>query len=280
MKTLILKMQVFALIVFLFSACKKDENKVFFLGGKSPVVGANKSNVVLTPATQNDEAITFKWTNPDYQFSTGISSHDVRYEIEMDVSATFNTASKRAFNSDMVRRLSKTFTVGELNNFLGNTMQVPLDQNVRIYARIVSYIADQQNQVRTGVLYSNTVFFDTKPYSPPPAVEPPSSNRLVAVGSATPGGWDNNASNTQVFTRVSNTLYEITIQLTGGGSILFLPVAGSWDDKYGWDGANNANNPVGDKLKRGGGDIKVPATSGNYKIVVNFQSGVFTITPA
>ncbi len=280
MKKLIFKIQVIALTILLFAACKKDETKIFFLGGNAPVLGANKTSVVLTPATQNNEAITFNWTNPDYRFSTGISSHDVRYVIEMDVDPAFTSTKKKAFDSDLAKRLSKTFTVGELNNFLGNTMNLPLDQDVKIYARIVSYVADQQNQVRTGVLYSNAVSFNTKPYSPPPAVEPPTTNNLVLVGGASPGGWDNNANNTQVFTRVSNTLYELTIQLTGGGSVLFLPVPGSWDVKYGYDGANNTNTPSGDKLKKNGGDIIVPAASGNYKITVNFQNGTFTITPA
>jgi hypothetical protein len=80
-----------------------------------------------------------------------------------------------------------------------------------------------------------------------------------------------------VFTKISKTVYEITINLNGGKSLLFLPVNGDWSDKYGWDGSNNLNNPDGDKLARGGGDIKVPAATGTYKITVNFQLGEFSI---
>ncbi len=280
MKKLLIFIPAFFFLAALFSSCKKDENKVFFLGGDAPSLSADKTNVVLTPGKESEEAITFRWTNPNYRFSTGLSSHDVKYEIEMDNTPNFNSTFKRAFNADLATRLSKTFGVGELNNFLGNVMQLPLEQNVKVYVRVVAFITDAQNGVKTGTTLSNTISFDTKPFAPPPAVIPPTSGRLVMVGSATPGGWDNNANNAQVFTRVSNTLYEITIQLTGGGSCLFLPVAGSWDDKYGWDGANNGNTPSGDRLRRGGGDIIVPAASGRYKVTVNFQTGFFSITPA
>ncbi|MCU0403088.1 MAG: SusE domain-containing protein [Chitinophagaceae bacterium] len=280
MKKLLTFLPAFILGAALFTSCQKDENKVFFLGGQAPSLSADKTVVVLTSGKESEEAITFRWTNPNFQFTTGVSSHDVKYEIEMDTTPNFNSKYKKAFNADLATRLSKTFTVGELNNFLGNVMQLPLEQNAKVFARVVAFITDAQNQVKTGTIFSNNVSFDTKPFAPPPAVEPPSSDRLVIVGSATPGGWDNNASNPQVFTRLSRTLYEITIQLNGGGSCLFLPVAGSWDDKYGWDGANNGNTPSGDRLRRGGGDIIVPAASGRYKITVNFQTGFFTITPA
>jgi hypothetical protein len=76
-------------------------------------------------------------------------------------------------------------------------------------------------------------------------------------------------------TQVSPTLHEITLNLTGGQSLLFLPVNGSWDRKYGFAGANNANNVEGDEFRREGGDVKVPAESGMYKIELNFQTGRF-----
>lgn len=260
----------------ILAGCKKDENKNFFLGGTPPVLSASKTNVVLTKATEGEEAVRFTWTNPNYQFTTGVSSHDVQYALEIDINNQFNSPKK--FVTTISKDLSKTFLVGELNNILGNRMELPLDVDVTVFVRVVASLRFES--AINGIINSNFVTIRTKPFAPPPAVDPPSSDRLVIVGSATPGGWDNNASNPQVFTRISRTLYEITIQLNGGGSCLFLPVAGSWDDKYGWDGANNGNKPEGDKLRRGGGDIKVPAASGRYKITVNFQTGVFSITPA
>lgn len=258
-----------------FAGCQKDENKNFFLGGKNPILAASKSVVVLSPTTEADQAIAFTWTNPNYQFSTGLSSHDVQYTLEMDVNAAFNSPAKyvTTISKEMVRR----FTVLELNSILGNTMVLEFGKEHTINVRILSSLKFEGST--NGVLISNTVTFKATPYAPPPAVTPPSTGKLVLVGNGSPGGWDNNANNTQVFTQRSNTLYDITINLVANGSLLFLPVPGSWDVKYGFDGSNNSNNVTGDKLALGGGDIKVPATSGSYKITVNFQTGRFTITP-
>jgi hypothetical protein len=258
-----------------FAGCKKDEQRNFYLGGKNPSITASKSAVVLTPATEPNEAITFNWTNPEYQFSTGLSSQDVQYTLEMDANAAFTSANK--YVTTISKELKKSFTVLELNSILGNTMMLEFGKEHTIYARIKSALKYESST--NAVLTSNSVSFKATPYAPPPAVEPPASGKLVLVGNGSPGGWDNNANNAQVFTKVSNTLYELTINLVANGSVLFLPVPGSWDVKYGWDGSNNANNVNGDKLSLGGGDIKVPATAGRYKISVNFQSGRFSFTP-
>lgn len=258
-----------------FTGCKKDEVRDFFLGGTNPVLTANKTNIVLTAATEKEEAVEFNWSNPNYSFSTGLSSHDVQYALEIDINSQFNSAKK--YVTTIAKDLSKSFSVYDFNIILGNEMELPLEQDVTVYARVVSSL--RYEGAVNGELASNVVVLRTRPYAPPPTVTLPANGVLVLVGSGSPGGWDNNANNPQVFTKVSNTLYELTIQLIGGGSVLFLPVPGSWDYKYGYDGANNSNNVNGDKLKYGGGDIKVPATTGNYKISVDFQLGRFTITP-
>jgi hypothetical protein len=65
---------------------------------------------------------------------------------------------------------------------------------------------------------------------------------------------------------------------------LFLPVNGSWANKYGGLGANTTNNVNGDDFKYNGSDMKAPAVAGTYKISVNFAtsnaagaSGRFTL---
>ena len=109
---------------------------------------------------------------------------------------------------------------------------------------------------------------------------------LVIVGDATPDGWNNPAPAlpSQTFTRVNSSLFELTIPLNAGKSYLFLPVAGSWTNKYGGMGGNNSNNVNGDDFKYNGSDMKSPAVAGTYKISVNFAasntagaSGKFTL---
>jgi hypothetical protein len=114
-------------------------------------------------------------------------------------------------------------------------------------------------------------------------VTTPASNELYITGNATPGGWmvaGATALLSQQFTRISTTLYELpSIYLTAGNSYLFVPVYGSWSTKYGAiDRLNNLNQPMEDYFQMRGSDLKAPAVSGNYKIVVNFQTGKYTLT--
>ena len=100
---------------------------------------------------------------------------------------------------------------------------------------------------------------------------------LFIVGGATPGGWDNPSSDpvkaaAQTFTRINATTFEIpSLALTSGQKYLLLPESGNWDKKYG----------EGDKpgfFIPQGGDIPAPATSGNYKITVNFADNSIITT--
>jgi hypothetical protein len=241
---------------------------------KLPQLKASTAVVALTPGKEADNAITFNWTNPDYFFNTGISSHNVNYRLELAPEGA-NFTGANTYSTTITSDLAHTFTVGVLNGILGNDMKLPTGVLARLEARVTATLA-------TNALpqMSNTVKFTATPFAPPPKVALPSSGRLFLVGGATPGGWGNPVPANQEFAKVpntNNTKYEITVALTGGGSILMLPVNGSWDDKYGWTGDNNQNVPSGDALRRGGGDIKVPADNGNYKITVDFQVGNFTI---
>jgi hypothetical protein len=114
--------------------------------------------------------------------------------------------------------------------------------------------------------------FTVTPYTGTLATE------LYIVGSATPGGdatgWNNPVPvPSQQFTRVNSSLFELTIALNANKSYLFLPVNGSWANKYGGTGGNNSNNVNGDEIKYNGSDMLAPAVSGNYKISVNFATG-------
>ena len=82
----------------------------------------------------------------------------------------------------------------------------------------------------------------------------------------------------QKFTQVSNTLYEIVINLSANNSFLFVPVYGNWSTKYGFEGDGNKNNVNGDNFKVAGDDIKSPSTAGSYKVTVDFKTGKFTVT--
>jgi hypothetical protein len=124
-----------------------------------------------------------------------------------------------------------------------------------------------------AIAYSNTVSVSMTPFSPVPA-------NLYIVGDATPGGWNNPVPlPSQQFTKIDAYKFSITLGLNGGKSYLFLPLNGDWGHKYGFVGANNTNNVNGDDFKPEGGDMKAPAATGIYKIVVDFQTNKWTVTP-
>ncbi len=255
-------------------SCSKDENKVFLEEGMQPVLSANKTAAIpLAFVNQGLEAVTFNWTNPDYKFTTGTSSHDVTYLFEMDTTGANFTNPKRKQLS-IANELSRSFTQSELNDFLLNQLELAAGKSHNIEIRVKASLAGSP----ATEMISNVLKYTMTPYAIPPKVNPPASGALYITGNAVPSDWTNSPPLTQKFTVVTPTLYELTVPLVGGNSYLFLPDYGSWDAKYGFTGANNANNVDGDDFKFSGGDIKAPGASGNYKIQVNFQTGKFSVT--
>jgi hypothetical protein len=264
-----------SLLITSLWSCKKDENQVFFTGGTEPVLKsslASASSLTLTEPDKDLTAFVLSWTNPNYSFTTGVSSQNVSYTIEIDTTgANFTSPKKKevSLSSD----LSKGITIGELNSYAVADLGLKTGMNHNVELRVKSSLAN------AGVLYSNVIKYTINPYLVV-KVALPSSGDLFLVGNASPGGWNNPVPvPSQKFTQVSATVYELTIALTGGNSYLLLPVNGSWSDKYGGAGSgNNSNNVNGDDFKRGGSDLLAPAASGNYKISVDFVSGKFTLT--
>jgi hypothetical protein len=254
----------------LLVACTKDEYRIYYENGTAPTLTANRTTTIpMSFATADAEAIRIDWTNPNYRFTTGSSSQNVTYQIQIDTVGG-NFASRNRATISVTNDLSRTFTQSALNDILLNSMELRAGRMYNLEMRVVASLAGS-----AVPLASNVLRFSTTPFVIPPKVEP-YTNEVYVVGSATPGGWANPVPvPAQKMTQVSPTLHEITLNLTGGQSLLFLPVNGSWDRKYGFAGANNANNVEGDEFRREGGDVKVPAESGRYKIELNFQTGRF-----
>ena len=277
MKKIVKKLFLFSLLAALFASCKKDENKVFLEGGTSPVLtpSVTTPSLPLSFASADQEALALSWTNPDYKFTTGISSQDVGYDIEIDTTGSNFTSIKKQTVS-VSKELSKTFLVSEFNDFLLNQLELKPAVSHAIEIRVKSYLTN-----RSAVLYSNVLKYSVTPYSIPPKVAPPASGKLYITGNATPGNWMGGGDPelaTQKFTQKSATLYELTITLTGGGSYTFIPIYGDWGKKYSIKIKNDPNEVNGGDFQEGGEDILAPAATGDYKIVVDFQRGKFTVT--
>ena len=255
----------------LILSCKKDENKVYFQGGTNPVLTASSTApMVLLIANKNNPAITFTWTNPNYQFNTGPSSQDVNYILQIDTTnSNFTNPGKSETSISKDLRLS--LTVGELNTKLlamGLIENMPHNMEIRIKATLLN---------SSVPLYSNVIKIVITPYLD---VVYPVPAKLYITGSATPASWMGGGDPellSQKFTKVNSSKFEITIALSANNSYLFVPVYGDWSNKYGYTGSNNNNNVSGDDFKPDGGDMKAPAASGTYKVTVDFKTGKWTV---
>jgi len=263
-------------MVFLFSSCEKAENRVIYEGGTAPVLTASASAVALTPppADESREALRLRWTNPNYMFTTGVSSHDVNYTLEIDVVGN-NFNGKNKYTTSISKDLEKSFTILELNAILGNTMLLKFGQNYSLEARIISNLA-----LNAVPLISNKITFTATPYAPPPKVEPPTNGTLWATGNAFASGWSNplpapfDAS--QRFTRVSNTLYELVVDMPGGGNYKLIQEQGVWGTQYHMISGGTWESGTFRKRDAEPGFIGAPS-AGRYKITVDFQLGIFTV---
>ena len=274
-------------LITVMQSCKKDENLNYFEGGTPPVLTAtlaNNTTFILKPEDSTKILLTFSWTNPNYKFTTGISSQSVIYTIEIDSAGNnFKGTNLKSITPDPTFSLSKTLTVAQMNDYLLNGLKFDSAGLKKADFRIKSNLINGN-----AVLYSNTMSFLAKVYPIPPKVTPPSSNELFITGAASPKGWMNGGDApvaSQKFTKISETKYELaSINLNASSEYLIVPRYGNWSavgsdpEKYGAIKSPGNVNPDGDDFQRFGNNYKSPAIGGNYKITMDFQAGTFKLT--
>lgn len=274
----IFKLFIFSLVTAgLLWSCTKDEHKDYFKGGTPPVLtaltNATPESLDLEYLKADKEAVLFAWTNPEYQFTTGISSQDVSYQIEIDTTgADFGNPQKQTVA--VSKDLSLSITVGQFNDYLLNQLVLKPGIEHHIEVRVRSTLTNS-----SVPLYSNVLKFSVTPYAIPPKVAPPVTGELYLVGDATDGGWNNPVPvPSQKFTQVSETFYELTVPLTGGKQFLFLPKNGDWGNKFACKKTADQSPDGGDFGFNWSDNFPGPSASGTYKIQVDFQRGKYTIT--
>jgi starch-binding outer membrane protein SusE/F len=268
-----------ALILSGMWACKKEENRVIFQGGTVPALTASVAdNIPLSYATQDNEALQLSWTNPNYQFNTGISSLNVNYNVEIDTAGANFTNPNREVLS-LGTDLSRTFTQSAFNDYLLNQLQLKPLISHNIEVRVSAFLVGGAEP-----LQSNVLKFTVTPFAIPPKVTPPASGHLYIVGSAVSGGWNNPLTDpvTQKFTQISLTDYQLTTPLIGDGEYKFISVNGLWDSDKQWsittEQASGDPSTLSYDLKLNGGNCRAPLAGGTYKIDVDFQRGKVTLT--
>lgn len=266
-----------SLLTTILWACEKDDIKEYFKGGTPPVLTASSTDTLtLIRDNANNEAIAFSWTNPNYQFTTGISSQDVNYILQVDTTgADFSSAGIQEVS--IAKDLSVSFTVKDLNTILTKlNLSEDIPHNVEF--RIKSALSN--NSVP---LYSNVIPIVITPYLDV-AVPIPPTGELYITGDGTPSGWTNAPPDGQKCTQISNTEYSIVMNFSPGFYYKFLTTLGYWQPQYGISKLAGASGDAsgGDLGYNFGpqGDpdaIPTPAVAGSYKVTLNFKTGKYTV---
>ena len=115
MKKIVNQIFGLTLLIALLASCNKDENKDYYKGGTAPALtAASLAPTVLLKANENKVWNTFTWTNPNYRFTTGISSQDVVYTLQFDSTGS-NFTNPNIQEMVISKDLSRAVTVKEIN---------------------------------------------------------------------------------------------------------------------------------------------------------------------
>ncbi len=236
---------MFALI---FAACSKEGDTIVASSGTPSTVSASASTIVLTKATENNKAVTFSITKPDFGYSAVITN-----TLQIAVKGTdFSKVAEATFDANA---LTKDFTGVELNTLVLK-LGIPTERASDVEARIKSSISEHYTPV-----YSNVLQMKVTPYS--------STSWLYVPGAYqgwTPGTADSLVSPT------SNGIYEGLITFTAGNLGFKVLTKKSWGPpEYGKGSAAGS-------VAVGGGDLAAPS-AGTFRVTVDLNANTITFTP-
>jgi hypothetical protein len=269
MKNLIKIVLLSAVVSVLYTACDKVDDLPYYENGKKPELTSSATTLAPPAADSNKTALTLSWTNPNY----ATDSTNIKFVIEID-STGKNFAN--AAGKSVLKSLSTSFTAKELNTILlakGYAFNVPVDMDVRV---ISSYANNNER------LTSNTVKIRMTPYKIPPKVALPASNRVFIVGDATTFGWSNDPAPAfpaaREFAKLDETTWGGIMYLKGSGAWKLLQTQGNWDTQFHM--VNGGTSATGSFVQENADPgFPSPSTAGWYKIILDFQTGKYTVTP-
>ncbi|WP_276503831.1 SusE domain-containing protein [Terrimonas pollutisoli] len=273
----------FFLLTGALSSCKKDEDKIFLESSTAPVLTASSTDaMVLTNADKDKTAITLNWTNPDYKFTTGISSQNVTYTLQFDTLGSNFTKNRNIQEMAIANDLGVTLSVKELNSFLSK-MELLAGKAYNMEMRVKATLVN--NSVP---LYSNVIQIKITPYLDF-AVEPPGTaannyddGNLWVTGDCFPSpDWANPLPSpydgSLKFTKIDKLHYELEVNFDKTGGYKMIQEQGNWDTQY---HAITAGAALSGDFKKENADPQFASPgAGKYKIEVNFQTGKYKLTP-
>lgn len=135
-------------------------------------------------------------------------------------------------------------------------------------------------------IYSNVSVLTITPYSSL-ILKYPMPAELYLQGDAVPSNWGTPVPDIQKMVQIDDHRFGLIVALTGGKSFAVITAASTWSDPAYVTMDSNTTpqtsgtfEPRGSATSWGGNPIKSPAVSGVYQVILNFTTGIYSITPA
>ncbi len=275
-------LSISALFLLLFNACESDIQKTMVQEGTAPKLASSpveKASIVLTKENDSINVLSLTWTTPDYLSDTKGGNVLGSYTVQIDSTDNF----LRPTNIIVGNVLKYGFTGYELNQFLVSMKYDP-DKARAVYIRVRSEFFS------SDTLISDVFEYLVTPYSTviPPAIEVP--DELYITGDALLTGWVAPFLEEQKFTKTSETVFTLDIDLKGNNSYELIsdgngvnwtpcyrlapdvePANYTESGTFVWDGDGSEYNWTTKKFLS-------PAEDARYRLVFDFQTATYTVT--
>lgn len=238
-------------LAWLFAACKKDLPVITLdtSNAKEPALTATETSLVLLEARQNNTAVVFNWTKPEYNFPASFA-----YTLQFAKAGT-NFASP--VNEAIGTEVKKTYTEKSFNALM-LSLGLKAGQEGSVEVRVKSVMNDS-----VAPLYSNAHSMTVTPYS---------LEQFLYV----PGDYQGWSPSTAMIIRSpeKNNKYEGYIYFAGGSLQFKFTDAPDWSN--GIFGDANASGNSGNVVSPGE-NFKV-ASVGHWKINADMVNKTWTST--
>jgi starch-binding outer membrane protein SusE/F len=276
MKKFLKYISAFVLIVVSVSSCSDDtlmsvaeqpaEGK-FLLSNSISEIVLDKKNA------EKNIAVTLNWDNKSWY---GIDT-PMTYTIQMDKSG------------------GEFVSPEEVAIATGNNLSLThADLNAKAFAlKLAPGVASKINvrlkaNLKYGALpiYSNVSTLTITPYNTL-ILKYPMPAELYLQGDAVPSNWGTPVTDIQKMVQIDDHRFGLIVTLTGGKNFAVISAASTWSDPAYVTMEANANpqssgtfEPRGSATNWGGTPMKSPAATGVYQVILDFTTGIYTVTPA
>jgi starch-binding outer membrane protein SusE/F len=249
MKSIIKPVLYISALAWLFAACKKDLPVVTLdtSSATEPALTATESSLILLEARQNNTAVIFNWTKPEYNFPASFV-HTLQF-----AKAGTNFASP--VNESIGTELKKIYTEKAFNTLM-LSLGIKAGQEGDIQVRVRSVMNDS-----VAPLYSNSHAMTVTPYSLEQFLYVPGDHQ----------GWSPSTASI-IRSPEKNNKYEGYVYIGSGNRKFKFTDEPDWAN--GIFGDENASGTSG-KIVSPGNDFLV-ASFGYWKINADFVAKTWT----